>query len=181
MSDHDTTGSDSPTTPGPGGQGVSYTNVYVLQLEDGYYYIGKSHDVEARYYAHIDGDGCAWTVLHKPVKVAEILEKANPFEEDRMVKQYMGLYGIDKVRGGTYIHENLSIDEINFLQREIWSAQERCMRCGRDNHLAKTCRAQTNIYDVALYDPYIVCDICNRQGHKSSQCYAKTRQDGSLL
>lgn len=157
------------------------TNIYCLELEGGYYYIGKSHNVEARYYEHVDGDGGAWTSLHKPVKVVQILENVNPFEEDRMVKQYMGEHGINKVRGGTYIHENLSPYEIEFLQREIWSAQGRCIRCGRDNHLVRMCRATTDIYDVVLYDASMKCDTCSRIGHTSSQCYAKTKQDGTIL
>jgi hypothetical protein len=157
------------------------TNIYCLELEEGYYYIGKSHDIDTRYLAHLDGGATAWTTLHKPIKIIHILENVNPFEEDRMVKQYMGLYGIDKVRGGTYIHENLSTDERYFIQREIWSAQGRCMRCGRDNHLAKSCHAYTDIYDVVLHDPDSVCKTCDRQGHKTSQCYAKTKQDGSSL
>jgi len=157
------------------------TNIYCLELEDGYYYVGKSHDVASRYLAHVEGEGCTWTRIHKPIKIVEILEGVNTFEEDRMVKQYMGLYGVDKVRGGAYIHENLSLDEINFLNREIWSAQGRCIRCGRDNHLAKLCRAHFDIYNVLLYDPSIICDMCGRKGHKISHCYAKTKQDGTIL
>lgn len=157
------------------------TNIYCLELKNGYYYVGKSHDIESRFITHMEGNACSWTCIHKPLRIIQVLKNVNPFEEDRMVKQYMGLYGIDKVRGGTYVREILSRDEIYFIQREIWSAYGRCIRCGRDNHFASGCHANTDIYDSTIDDWESICDTCDRNGHRSSQCRAKTKKDGTPL
>lgn len=159
----------------------TYTNVYCLELEDGYYYIGSSRNIESRFYEHLDGDGSMWTSLHKPIRIIEVLTNVNTFEEDRMVKQYMSVYGIDKVRGGTYISEKLSEEDISFIQKEIWSAQQRCIRCGRSNHLMRHCHAQTDVNGIVLYNPELICAVCDRAGHLKSQCKARTKQDGSTL
>ena len=146
------------------------TNVYILLLEDKYYYIGKSYDVESRYQDHINGTASAWTSLHKPIKIEKIMPNVTPFEEDRIVKQYMAEYGINNVRGGSYTTENLSEEQICFIQREIWNALDRCIRCGRDNHFASSCKAKLDIYDKVIRDTSVECDRCGRVGHRSTQC-----------
>ena len=46
---------------------MSNTNVYVLRLEGGRYYIGKSDNVMNRYQQHLGGSGSAWTRKYRPV------------------------------------------------------------------------------------------------------------------
>jgi predicted GIY-YIG superfamily endonuclease len=36
--------------------------VYVLQLEDGKYYVGKTADLPKRFKEHREGNGAAWTI-----------------------------------------------------------------------------------------------------------------------
>ena len=43
------------------------TNIYVLKLQGGRYYVGKSQDVIGRYKQHMDGKGSAWTKKYKPI------------------------------------------------------------------------------------------------------------------
>ena len=51
----------------------------------------------------------------------------------------MNIYGIDKVRGGTYNKIELTKEEKDFLQRELWMAYDKCLRCGDDDHYIKQC------------------------------------------
>ena len=69
---------------------------YVLLLEGGNYYIGKSKDVENRINSHKNGDGSSWTKLHKMDRVLEVLE--GDVEKETTLK-YMKIYGKEKVRG----------------------------------------------------------------------------------
>ena len=123
---------------------MATTNVYVLKLEGGRYYVGKSDDVVNRYQQHMNGHGSAWTRKYKPIGVAQIIENVSLFEEDKITKEYMSKYGIDKVRGGSYVEINLSEFHIEALKMEIWAANNLCTICGRSGHFAKNCYAKTD-------------------------------------
>jgi predicted GIY-YIG superfamily endonuclease len=74
------------------------TNIYVLHLQGGAYYVGKSDDPMRRYQEHLDGRGSAWTKLHRPIAVERVIAGASPFDEDKITKELMAKHGIDKVR-----------------------------------------------------------------------------------
>jgi hypothetical protein len=98
---------------------MSKTNIYVLRLEGGRYYIGKSDNVTNRYKQHLNGSGSAWTRKYKPISLERTIENASPFDEDKYTKEYMSKYGIDKVRGGSYVEVELSDFQIDALRTEI--------------------------------------------------------------
>jgi predicted GIY-YIG superfamily endonuclease len=127
------------------------TTIYVLRLEDRYFYVGKTNDVNQRYAQHCSGNGCEWTKLHKPVCIERIIENASPYDEDKITKEYMDLYGIDQVRGGSYVAINLSPHDIKTLNREKWMANDWCMRCGQAYHFVKDCDAVVDINGNKLF------------------------------
>jgi predicted GIY-YIG superfamily endonuclease len=164
---------------------MATTNVYVLKLEGGRYYVGKSDDVVNRYKQHMNGSGSAWTRKYKPIGVAKIIENVSVFEEDKITKEYMSKYGIDKVRGGSYVEINLSEFHIEALKMEIWAANNLCTICGRSGHFAKNCYAKTEVLEKKIKNKETsksgACYRCGRQGHYSPNCYAKTNSDGYEL
>lgn len=115
------------------------TNIYCLLLENNKYYIGKARNVEKRFREHLSGKGAVWTKLNRPIKILEIFENVSPFLEDRYVKEYMFRYGIDKVRGGSYIKPELTSCQVYNLKREIWMATDCCFNCG-DSHYCRDCK-----------------------------------------
>lgn len=121
------------------------TNIYVLRLTEGHYYVGKTQNVEMRYQQHRSGNGALWTQLHAPTELLESYKTTNLFEEDRKTKEVMALYGIDKVRGGTYTTETLDPYTIDFIQKEIWAGQDCCTRCGCRSHYVTECTAKRNV------------------------------------
>ncbi len=155
--------------------------IYVIKLEDDYYYVGKTHNVEQRFQDHLTGSGSRWTTLHPPVELVETVAITNYFEEDQYVKRYMAIHGIDRVRGGSYVTDVISADQRTFLQKEIWAAQGWCLRCGRNNHLVKTCRAKTTIDNEVIFNASVMCRRCGRPGHTWGKCFARTKLDGSVL
>lgn len=43
--------------------------LYVLRLEDGYFYVGITRDVEKRFKRHVAGKAVAFTRKHKPIDI----------------------------------------------------------------------------------------------------------------
>lgn len=121
------------------------TSIYILQLEHGCFYIGKSDNVSKRYQEHVNGKGSAWTRLHKPISLERTVNHASAFDEDKITKEYMAKYGIDKVRGGSYVQIELTRAQIEVLTREIRGAKDLCTKCGRSGHFVKDCYAKTDV------------------------------------
>ena len=150
------------------------TNIYILKLQGGNYYVGKSADPDARIQQHFDGRGASWTRLHKPLKVEKVIKAASAFDEDRYVKEYMAKHGIDKVRGGSYVTVNLDDVQEEALERELCGAADACTKCGRKGHFAASCYVQKKTSSNCCYR-------CGRKGHYATNCYARTTADGDEL
>lgn len=120
------------------------STIYVLRLKGGRYYVGKSNNVMNRYKQHLNGSGSAWTKKYKPISVEKTIRNVSPFEEDKITKEYMSTYGIDKVRGGSYVEIKLSEFHMAALNMEIWAANDLCTQCGRSGHFVKDCYATTD-------------------------------------
>jgi predicted GIY-YIG superfamily endonuclease len=43
--------------------------IYVIKLEKGKYYIGKTSNPQFRLQSHFDSNGSSWTKKYKPLKV----------------------------------------------------------------------------------------------------------------
>ena len=46
--------------------------IYILQLEQGKYYIGKTNNPQFRLESHINSNGSEWTKIYKPLKMIEL-------------------------------------------------------------------------------------------------------------
>ena len=74
--------------------------VYVLRLEHGKYYVGKTQNKNARLLSHFAGIGSAWTQKYHPIAVDVLYPNCDAFDEDKYTKIYMQRRGIEHVRGG---------------------------------------------------------------------------------
>ena len=116
------------------------TTIYILKLNDNKYYIGKTNrTVKERYQEHSDGIGSFWTKKYKPLSIVKQIENSSPFDEDRYVKEYMAIYGIDNVRGGSYSQEELNDETIKFLRNELRTSNNECYKCGSTSHFVSEC------------------------------------------
>jgi predicted GIY-YIG superfamily endonuclease len=156
-------------------------SIYVLRCEGGRYYVGKSTNAVKRYEEHVNGEGSAWTRRYPPILLEKTIYNASPFDEDKVTKEYMAKYGIDKVRGGSYVTEVLDAAQIQALQREIRGATDACSRCGLQGHFVKDCRVAVAAARPAPRPAAGTCYTCGRPGHYSSNCYARTTVDGYEL
>jgi predicted GIY-YIG superfamily endonuclease len=124
---------------------MATTTIYVIILKGGRYYVGKTNDILKRYQEHLSGVGSSWTKKYPPVSLEKIIKNVSPFEEDKVTKEYMSKYGLEKVRGGSYVELELDDFQRETLNREIWGAKDLCKQCGRTGHFAKSCYAKTDI------------------------------------
>lgn len=82
--------------------------IYVLRLEDGFWYVGTSRNVANRFKRHVAGKGANWTKLHKPIEIHEVIDTETNDDreaclmEDQKTFEFAEAFGIDKVRGGGY-------------------------------------------------------------------------------
>ena len=122
------------------------TTIYVLKLEGGRYYVGKTEHLMRRYQEHMRGEGAAWTSKYKPLSLVQKIENAGPFDEDMVVKEYMAKHGIDMVRGGSYVTDVLSEAEKQMIQKELWSAHDKCTQCGSSSHWSAKCTGKKIVH-----------------------------------
>lgn len=82
--------------------------LYVLELEDNYWYVGITVNMETRYKQHCTGEGAAWTRIHMPIRISEtrLTNTSNPRiaakHEDMLTLDYAFQHGENRVRGGQY-------------------------------------------------------------------------------
>jgi len=169
------------------------TNLYVLRLAGGRYYVGKAANLKNRIAQHLDGQGSAWTRKYAPISVIEERRNVSPFEEDSLTLKYMSTYGVDKVRGGSYVEMVLSDEQKAELNKKIRSATDACTRCGRKGHFVANCYARTDVQGNQLevatpseieeeeeeeeeeHELEYGCDYCNRTFSTAYGCRVHER------
>jgi len=159
--------------------------VYVLELEGGYYYVGKSVNVDKRFMEHTagEGKGSSWTSKHEPIRILERKEAKTVFDEDSKTLELMEKYGIDRVRGGSYTAVELSAATKKEIQKQLDTASNRCYLCHRSGHFANACATVTTSTSRAQPNETLTgaCFRCGNFGHWANQCYATWHVNGSKL
>ena len=62
---------------------------------------------------------CEWLLLNEPIKILTILDTIDGFDEDKYQIYFMYLFGIDNVRGGSFIDPVLSDKDICVITKII--------------------------------------------------------------
>ena len=90
--------------------------IYILELEQGKYYVGKTNDPEIRINKHFDSEGSAWTKKYKPIKEIQRISNCDDYDEDKYTLKYMNMYGIENVRGGSFVTLVLDKSTITYIK-----------------------------------------------------------------
>jgi hypothetical protein len=143
--------------------------IYILALEHDKYYVGRTLDLDRRILEHKGESGkysgSAWTSKYKYVSLMKTYDWVSNFDEDYYTKRMMSDYGIDNVRGGSYVTINLDDSTKIHLLREMNGANNTCFNCSGD-HFVKHC-------PLSAKKP-IECLRCGRNNHNLENCYASS-------
>jgi hypothetical protein len=156
--------------------------IYILELENKKYYIGKTSYPNFRIDQHFNSDGSQWTKKYKPIKILDIIPNCDNFDEDKYTLQYMGKYGINNVRGGSFCELQLNKEHLGTINKMISGSTDKCYICGESGHFAKDCTQDNDIteFEKLLVDNDL-CFRCYRKGHHTSNCYATTTITGEEI
>jgi predicted GIY-YIG superfamily endonuclease/transposase-like protein len=142
---------------------VKMESLYVLQLEDNKWYVGKTADIATRFKQHASGKGSAWTKSYNPVKIVETRRLKDQYDENNTTKEYMKKYGIDNVRGGSYTQVVLPEDVEKVLKLELRGDTNTCFKCNLKGHFAGRCpNVSTKKTYVAPMEEVWECADCHR-------------------
>ncbi len=114
-------------------------NIYVLKLEYGKYYVGKTNNVNVRLNDHIRSKGSAWTRKYKLISVEHVYKNCDNFDEDKYTVKLMSEKGIDNVRGGSFCEIKLNQASKEIIQRMLRSKDDKCHFCGEVGHFIRNC------------------------------------------
>lgn len=155
-------------------------NIYILKCEQNKYFIGKINKKHIFKFKNFNSLLYDFTCKYKPLTLYKLIENCDMFDIDKIVKKYMNKYGINNVRGGSYLDIELSEQQKNSLQSELYTSQNKCYLCG-GSHNHKVCPEKliiepinTNKYIqinknefkkpviINDYVYYIACCICEK-------------------
>ena len=118
--------------------------VYVLELNGGGFYVGKSENVQARVQQHVAGAGSSrYCVARGGVK--RVLSTLTPaqenlagWEQSETLAQ-MRLRGVDNVRGFEWTTQVLKPTDYQTIRTLQLGTADLCRKCGGDGHFAAQC------------------------------------------
>jgi cellular nucleic acid-binding protein len=146
--------------------------IYILELENKKYYVGKTTNPNFRIDSHFNSNGSAWTKKYKPIRLYQLIPDCDDYDEDKYTKIYMDKYGIDNVRGGTYSQINLDENTIESLLKMNQTVTNKCYLCGKSGHFAKNCQKDNGVQGlIKSGENLFSCEYCDIEFTNKTKCY----------
>lgn len=156
--------------------------IYVLKLQNGKYYVGKTSNPKFRIENHFNSNGSEWTKKYKPITLLELIPNCDDYDEDKYTKMYMDKYGIDNVRGGSYTLLHLDTSTKKHLEKISNSTNNRCFKCGKSGHFAKDCKdckdckeQDYNSSNESEENVIWCCEYCDKEFEDEEKCEYQER------
>jgi hypothetical protein len=140
--------------------------IYVLKLENEKYYVGKTMNPSFRMESHFNENGSAWTKKYKPIKLEALIPDCDDYDEDKYTRKYMDKYGVENVRGGSFISIDLDENTLNCLTQMSNGTNDKCFKCGMKGHFAKNCKEKIEYEYVEVW----CCDFCHKEFNTKQKC-----------
>lgn len=126
--------------------------IYILKLQNDKYYVGKTNKLNLRVNEHFEGDGSAWTKLYKPIEISQVIKNCDTYDEDKYTIKTMAKYGIDNVRGGSFVKIKLSENDLDTINKMINGSENKCFKCGKYGHFANKCYSKKTTIEDKVSD-----------------------------
>jgi len=169
--------------------------IYVLSLQYGKYYVGKTDNPEFSF-VNIDSElslkNCAWIRKYAPLCISEFFSCSSS-AVDSYVLKYMNQYGILHVRGGSFYGVVFENHQMLYLKKLVnrFGNGVFCVICGSHSHRDVDCSKSGLVgcgygfdgqseYDM-IENLKGTCGRCGRYGHETAHCIAIIHQNGTLL
>lgn len=154
---------------------VERCTVYILELEDGKYYVGSTTNRKRRIKEHIRRRGSEWTRQHKPIRVLReykrIPSKFVLGMESRITAECMLEFGVNNVRGSMFCGtREFHVGDVATLTKFIGHYNHLNYRRVR-RRLVQTLPAAPSRFQIAYDDGK--CFRCGKKGHFVANCPQK--------
>lgn len=114
--------------------------IYIIQCANGKYFIGSSaKNGKDNVIDHFSKNISEWLCQHPPIDIIGVITDIDHFDEDKYTKIYMKKFGVDNVRGGSYIKTTLPKFQIDAINVELSTASGACFICKKQDHLMYNC------------------------------------------
>ena len=140
--------------------------IYALKLENNKYYIGKTNNPSFRIEDHFNSNGSLWTKKYTPIQLVELIPDCDDYDEDKYTIKYMDKYGIENVRGGSFVSIKLDDSTIEHLTRMSDGTNDRCFKCGEVGHFANVCKNKIKYEYIEVWG----CDYCKKEFDSEQKC-----------
>jgi len=146
-------------TVGAPSQAEPTNEIYVIELEDGYLYVGDTSNLSKRIelYEEASRDPRIthavpkFVQLHPFVRLVSSKPKRSVHDENNTVieemirlQQQKDVHFVDRVRGGSFCNETLSTAEKHIISSMIATATMACYKCHAQGHVAQDCKSSSS-------------------------------------
>jgi predicted GIY-YIG superfamily endonuclease len=96
---------------------IQHPQVYILELNNGKYYVGHAVDIYRRLRNHNSNSGSIWTKLHGVKSILAVTDGTHD-DENRITIETMHKYAYQNVRGGKWYQEKLKGKPVELIALE---------------------------------------------------------------
>jgi predicted GIY-YIG superfamily endonuclease len=130
---------------------ITRNYIYVLQLIEDRYYVGRTGNILRRIQEHFTGCGALYTMKYKPLKLIEIKEELTNTDERNKTIEIMNKYGWEKVRGAHWCSLEIKKPNIEKNKKYKVNKDKKEVKYDIDKNIRELyCSENKNIIEISV-------------------------------